>query len=160
MTFLDAADPTGAAFLANMVIDTIQLSASLKDGSLSPGEFGDAMLDKVKDRGAYTALTAGAFWLVGPVGLLVPIIVRRMVSDAALQREAINAWNGVSGAMRAEFESRIKGAALLDKIGQYYRSAEASSTSSTRATLAIADDLTEMQKLLGYEPGAKPSPAA
>jgi hypothetical protein len=91
--------------------------------------------------------------------LLVPIIVRRMVSDAALQREAINAWNGVSGAMRAELESRIKGAALLDKIGQHYRSAEASSTGSTRATLAIADDLTEIQKLLGYEPGPKPSPA-
>lgn len=159
LTFLDAADPTGAAFLANMVIDTIQLSARLKDGSLSPGEFGNAMLDKVKDRAAYTALTAGAFWLVGPVGLLVPIIVRRMVSDAALQREAINAWNGVSGAMRAELESRIKGAALLDKIGQHYRSAEASSTGSTRATLAIADDLTEIQKLLGYEPGPKPSPS-
>ena len=82
-----------------------------------------------------------------------------MVSDAALQREAINAWNGVSGAMRAEFESRIKGAALLDKIGQHYRSAEASSTGSTRATLAIADDLTELQKLLGYEPAPNPSPA-
>lgn len=160
LTFLDAADPTGAAFLANMVIDTIQLSAKLKDGSLSPGVFGEAMLDKVKDRGAYTVLTAGAFWLAGPVGLLVPIIVRRMVSDAALQREAINAWNGVSGAMWAEFESRIKGAALLDKIGQHYRSAEASSAGSTRATLAITDDLTEIQKLLGYEPGPKPFPAA
>lgn len=160
LTFLEAADPTGAAFLANMVIDAIQLSARLKDGSLSPSEFGEAMLDKVKDRGAYTVLTAGAFWLVGPVGLLVPIIVRRMVSDAALQREAINAWTDVSGAMRAELESRIKGAALLDKIGQHYRSAEASSAGSTRVTFAIADDLTEMQKLLGYEPGPKPSPAA
>ena len=85
--------------------------------------------------------------------------VRRMVSDAALQREASNAWNGVSGAMRAELESRIKGAALLDKIGQHYRSAEASSTGSTRASLALTDDLTEIQKLLGYEPGPKPSPA-
>ncbi len=160
LTFLDAANPTGAAFLANMVIDTIQLSARLKDGSLSPGEFGEAILDKVKDRGAYTVLTAGAFWLVGPVGLLVPIIVRRMVDDKELQREAINAWNGVTGAMRAEFESRIKGAALLDKIGQHYRSAEASSAGSTRTTLAIADDMTEIQKLLGYEPGSKPSPAA
>lgn len=60
LTFLDAADPTDG-FFANMVIDTIQLSARLKDGSLAPNEFGNAMLDKVKDRGAYTALTAGAF---------------------------------------------------------------------------------------------------
>jgi hypothetical protein len=160
LTFLDATDPTGAAFLANMVIDTIQLSASLKDGSLSPGEFGSAMLAKVKDRAAYTVLTAGAVWLVGPVGLLVPIIVRRMVSDTALQREAINAWNGVSAAMRAELESRIKGAALLDKIGQHYRNADASSAGSTRAVLAIADDLSDVQKLLGCEPDPKPPSAA
>lgn len=60
--------------------------------------------------------------------------------------------------MRAELESRIKGAALLDKIGQHYRSAEASSTGSTRATLAIADDLTEIQKLLGDEQAEKTSP--
>jgi len=160
LTFLDAADPTGAALLTNMVIDTIQLSSRLKDGSLAPSEFGEAMLEKVKDRAGYTALTAGAFWLIGPVGLLVPIVVRRMVSDAALQREAINAWNGVSGAMWAEFESRIKGAALLDTIGQHYRGAEASSASSARASHAIANDLTEIRKLLGYGPSSKLSFAA
>ncbi len=160
LTFLDTADPTGAALLANLVIDTIQLSARLKSGSLAPGEFGDAMLAKVKDRAAYTALTAGAFWLAGPIGLLVPIIVRRMVTDAALQREAINAWNGVSEAMRAEFESRIKGAALLDKIGQHYRGADASSDASSRRALAIGDDLTEIRKLIGYDPGPKPSAAS
>lgn len=159
LTFLDAADPTGAAFLVNMVIDAIQLSAKLKVGTLTPSEFGDAMLDKVKDRAAFTALTAGAFWLVGPVGLLVPIIVRRMVSDAALQREAINAWHGVSGAMRAEFESRITSAALLDTIVQHYRSGEASSADSTRASHAIVNDITEIRRLLGYFPGPKPFPA-
>jgi len=159
MTFLDAIDPIGAALLVNLVIDTIQITAKLKDGSLKPNEFGEAMLAKVQDRVKYTALTVGAVWLAGPVGLLVPIIVRRMVSDAALQREAMNAWISVSGAMQAEFESRIKGAALLDIIEQHYRSAGASSAGSNRASLAISDDLTEIRKLLGYYPGSNPSPA-
>lgn len=158
ITFLEAADPIGAAFLVNMVIDAIQLSGDLKGGRLKPDEFGEAMLEKVQDRAAYTALTAGAFWLTGPVGLLVPIIVRRMVSDAALQRRALNAWHGVSDAMRAEVDSRIKGAALLDTIGQHYRNADASSAGSDRACEAITDDVTEIQKLLGYDAGPKTPP--
>ena len=142
-----------------MAIDTIQLTSQLRDGSLSLSEFRHAMLLKVKDRAGYTVVTAGAFWLVGPPGLLVPIIVRRMVSDEALRSEAVKAWHDVSGARRAELESRMKGAAILDKIGQHYRSAEASSSGSTRALSAIHDDLTKIQKLLGYEPGPKSSPA-
>ena len=82
------------------------------------------------------------------------------MSDAALQRETINAWHGVGDAMRAEFESRSKCAALLDTIGQHYRSADASSTSGGRTSKAIADDITVIRKLLGYDPGPTPSPAS
>lgn len=159
MTALDALDPIGAALLVNLVIDTIRLSQSLKKGDLDADEFGTQMVAKFKDRIAFTALTAGAVWVAGPLGLLVPVIVRRSIENAALQREAVNAWHGCAEAMRAEFESRIKGAALLDTVNQHYRSADASTESSRRATKAIASDLGEVRKLLlGYTPA--PTPAA
>lgn len=158
LTFMNAADPTGAALLVNFAIDTVQLSIRLKDGTLSADEFGKAMIDKLKDRIAYTALTAGAFWLVGPIGLLTPIIVRRIVTNDDLQREALTAWYGVADTMRAEISARIKSAALLDTIGQHYRNAEASSSSSARTSKTIGDDLAEAYKLLGYDPGTKHSP--
>ena len=155
---LDALDPFGAALLTNLVIDAVRLSQNVRKGDLRPDQFGTQMVAKVKDRLGFTALTVGAVWVAGPLGLLVPIIVRRSIEDGALQREAVNAWNGVSDVMRAEFESRIKSAALLDKMGQHYRSADASTKGSQRATKAIASDLGEVQKLLGYTPG--PTPAA
>lgn len=153
LTFMDAADPTGAALVVNLVVDTMQLSIRIRDGKLSPAEFRQELGSKIKDRAAYTALTAGAFWCMGLPGLLVPIIVRRVVADSALQREAINAWSSLNGAMHAEIESRIKGATLLATIEQRYRSAEASSKSSNRSAQAISDDLTGIRKLLGYGPG-------
>jgi hypothetical protein len=142
-----------------MVIDTIQLSIQLKNGNLQSGEFGAAMLEKAKDRAGYTALTAGAVWLLGPVGLLVPIIVRRTVNNAQLESEAMHAWHGVADAMRAEFESRVKAASMLDTIGQHYRSADAASASSNRTSKSLGNDLADIQKLLGLGP-ARNSPAA
>lgn len=156
LTYVEAFDPIGAAFLVNFAIDTIQLSTKVSDGAIRPDEFGGAMLAKATDRAGYTALTAGAFWVLGPVGLLVPIIVRRTVSDAKLQNEAMHAWHDVAGAMRAEFESRVKAASLLDAVEQRYRSAEASSDSAQRTTKRIAQDLSNVRKLLGYNGGSSP----
>lgn len=156
-TTLEALDPIGAALLVNLVFDIIQLTKSVRRGELDSALLGKAIVAKVKDRISYTTLTAGAVWLVGPLGLLVPIIVRRMVSNDVLQREALQAWHGAAGALRDELNSRIKGAALLNTVGQHYRSADASSKASQQATRAIASDLSSIRGLLGYTPQPVPS---
>lgn len=153
MTAVDAIDPFGAALLANLLVDVVTLSQSVKSGAISPEQFGAAFLDQAKTRIGSTALTAGAFWLVGPLGLLAPIIVRRMVTDAQLQRQTMQAWQSTSSAFRAEFESRVRGVALVDAVGQHYRSAQASDNATAAASKAITQDITAITKLLGFRPG-------
>lgn len=152
-TVLGALDPIGAALLVNLAVDVMRLSQDLKNGSIDADQFGPAIAAKLKDRGAYIALTAGSVWIAGPLGLLVPIIVRRSVEDKALQREAMRAWHGAADAMHAELQSRVKGAALLDTVRKHYESADVSAEGSQRATKAIANDLNGIRRLLGYTPG-------
>lgn len=152
MSAVDAIDPFGAALLANLLVDAVKLSQSVRSGAIAPEQFGTEFLDQAKSRMGYTSLTAGAFWLVGPLGLLVPIIVKRMVSDAESQRQILRAWKETGGAFRAEFESRVHGVALVDEIGQHYRSAEASTKASAAASKAIAQNISQIIKLVGGRP--------
>lgn len=152
MTAVDAMDPFGAALLANLMVDAVNLSQSVKSGALAPDQFGTEFLKLAKSRIGNTALTAGAFWLAGPVGLLVPIIVKRMVSDAELQQQALQAWKETRSAFGAEFESRVRSVALVEEIGQHYRSADASIKNSAAASKAIAQDIGQIMKLVGFQP--------
>ena len=154
-TVLGALDPFGAALLVNLVVDTIQLSRSVQKGEVKSSDFGKELFSKVKDRASYTTLTAGAVWVIGPVGLLVPIIVRRVIKDQAYQLEAIKAWQGATKMMHKEFKSRVKTAALFDKINQHYRNAEASAEGLQRTTMAVTKDLDEACQLIGYDSGVK-----
>lgn len=133
MTALDALDPFGAAPLANLLVDVVKLSRSVNSGEVPAGQFGAQFMDTVKLRIGSTALTAGAFWLVGPLGLLAPIIAahgqRRAVAASDLE-----AWKNTQSAFREEFESRIRNASLLKAVGQHYRSAQASSKAAAAAT--------------------------
>lgn len=152
MTAMDAIDPFGAALLANLLVDAVKLSQSVKSGAITPEEFGDKFLQEAKSRMGYTALTAGAFWVVGPLGLLVPIIVKRMVSDTQVQRQTLRAWTETGSAFRAEFESRIRGVSLVKEIDQHYRNADASIKASAAASKAISQNIAAIAKLSGYRP--------
>ena len=154
MTAVDAIDPFGAALLANLLVDALQLSRSVKSGDIAPEQFGAEFLARAKSRMGYTAVTAGAFWVAGPLGLLVPIIVKRVVQDRELQRQTLHAWQGAGAAFRAEFESRMRSVALLHAVDQHYRSADASAKASAAATKTIAQDLAQILKLLDGRPGA------
>ena len=150
MTALDAIDPFGAALLANLLVDAVKLSQSVSNGQIDPAHYGAELLRLAKDRVAYTSLTAGAFWVAGPIGLLVPIIVKRMVRDAASQRLILQSWKETAAAFRAEFESNLRSVALVDQIGQHYRSAEASGKTSAALSKAIAQDIFEIKKLMNF----------
>ena len=154
LTFTDLFDPTGSAFAVNLAIDAIQLSQQLKHGKLSAGEFGNAMLEKLADRGTYTALTAGSLWLMGPVGLLVPIIVKRTITDLKMQSQALKAWDNAAAAMREELRSRMRSVDLLTTIDQHYRNASVNVEANHRRTKQITNDLSAVQKLLGFQGGA------
>lgn len=152
MTALNAVDPLGAALLANLLVDTVKLSQSVHKGAISPAEFRVGLMEHAKDRIPHTALTAGSFWLMGPLGLLVPIVVRRIVSDTTLQKQTVQAWHDTGQALRAEFESRIKGAALLGAVEQHFRNADAASKSSAASSRAISSDLAQISRFLGHTP--------
>ena len=152
MSALDAIDPFGAALLANLLVDVVKLGQSVRSGAVAPEQFGAVFFDQAKSRIGYTALTAGAFWVIGPLGLLVPITVKRMVSDAESQRQILRAWKETGSAFRAEFESRVRGVALVEEIGQHYRSAEASAKASAAASKAIKQNISQLAKLAGFPP--------
>ena len=154
MTAVDAIDPFGAALLANLLVDTLQLSRSVESGAITPDRVGAEFLGKAKVRMGYTAVTAGSFWLVGPLGLLVPIIVKRVVHDHELQRQTLHAWQGAGAALRAELESRLRSVELVQEIGQHYRSADASAKASEAASTGIADNIAQIAKLMGGHRGA------
>ncbi len=154
MTAVDAIDPFGAALLANLLVDALQLSQAVTKGGIKPGEFGAEFLKQAKSRMSYTAITAGAFWVAGPLGLLVPIIVKRVVHDHELQRQTLHAWQGAGAAFRAEFESRMRSVALLHAVDQHYRSADASAKASADASKAIWQDIAQILKLVDGRPGA------
>ncbi len=154
MTAVDAIDPFGAALLANLLVDALQLSRSVNSGDIAPGKFGTELLKQTKSRMGYTAITAGAFWVAGPVGLLVPIIVKRVVQDNQLQRQTLHAWQGAGAAFRAEFESRMRGVALVQAVDQHYRSADASAKASAATSKAISQNIAQIHKLVDGRPGA------
>lgn len=155
MSAVDAIDPFGAALLANLLVDAVKLSQSVRRGTIAPDQFGTEYLNQAKSRMGYTALTAGAFWLTGPLGLLVPIIVKRMVSDAALQQQALQTWKETRSALLAEIESRVRNVALVEEIGQHYRCADASIKNSSATSKAISQDLDQLIKLVGLRPSSR-----
>lgn len=158
MTTMDAIDPFGAALLANLLIDAVKLSRSVQSGAIASEHFGAKFLKQAKSRLGYTTLTAGAFWVVGPIGLLVPIIIKRVVSNEEEQRQALVAWKQTGNVFRAEFESRIRSVALVKEIDQHYRNANASAKASATASKAISGNVAKIIKLAGYRPRS-PKPA-
>lgn len=92
---LDVLDPTGAAFVVNVLADTLQLAGAMQRGELAASDFSQRLKLAILDRGLFTGLTAGAVWVVGPLGLLVPIGLRLWLNDKALQGAALKAWQAL-----------------------------------------------------------------
>lgn len=150
-TMLDALDPIGAAFTVNLLVDAVQLAQRVGEGDLKARDFGGELLERAMDRGVYTGLTVGAVWAVGPVGLLAPILIRRIVASDELQRHTLHGWSEVSANMGALIRSRLESVTLFDEVGQHHRSANAHSRATVRSASDISNDLGEAIRLLGFE---------
>jgi hypothetical protein len=125
VTGLEFLDPAGAAFAVNVLVDVIQQIKRLRDGEIVQAELGEQLAAKLKDRALYTFLTAGSVALVGAVGLLVPIVIRRMIQEDRQRSELIEQWGEIGAEMREEVVERLRSAALHQRIQSRYVMAEA-----------------------------------
>jgi len=137
LTGINLLDPLGAAFTVNLLVDVVQLAKRLRDGEISADEFGKHLGNKVKDRGLYSVLAAGAFALMGTAGLLVPIIVRRMVQDSQNRAMVIRQWEALGAEMQRELVQRLRTAALQERIHSLYQTAQARETANAEAAAAL-----------------------
>ena len=71
-----------------------------------------------------------------------------------MQAQALKAWDNAAAAMREELRSRMRSVDLLTTIDQHYRNASVNVEANHRRTKQITNDLSAVQKLLGFQGGA------
>ena len=93
---LDLLDPIGAAFVVNALADVIVLAHALQKGELSEIDFQQRLKTTLLDRGLFTGITAGSVWVLGPIGLLVPIAFRLILNNESLRAETLRYWHDLN----------------------------------------------------------------
>ncbi|MDM0117543.1 hypothetical protein QTI66_36130 [Variovorax sp. J22R133] len=145
---LESVDPAGVALVVNVFVDTMLLVKDVRNGDLPADEFGTMLWERMQDRVAFTALTAGAVWVVGPLGLLAPIIVRRIVPDAATQRQLTESWREASRTLAKEVHARAQAASTMQQTAQYSRTAEAAASANVRSMDRTVENLQAIRDAL------------
>lgn len=151
LTAINSMDPMGAVFVANVLIDTAQLTLALQRGEMDLAQYRSRMFDVVQDRAIYTGLTAASVWALGPPGILVPIIARTLLRDDRYRTAALEHWREVSAKFEQEMQNHLRTLALMDVVQSRYAQTEAAvDESGTRAV--------DVQKRLNHIAGLLEGP--
>lgn len=139
LAVVDGIDPVGAAFLVNALVDVASLAVKLNRGEIGLEGFREELGRQLLRRGLYTGLTATAFWLVGPLGLLAPIILKHSLRRRAELAEAVSAWAETSRAMQREMAARMRQVVVLEELVEKYRQAREGARAAADAAARFAD---------------------
>lgn len=145
----DVLDPLGAALVVNVLVDAMSLIQQINRGQIPASEFGSRLMNVVKDRSMYAGITAASVWAMGPVGLLVPMVIRRMAKDQQFQRQALENWRDVSEIMQDEMRERARAAATMDEVNSHYRRAEANADANQARSEELEERFKRIAGLLG-----------
>jgi len=87
-------DPTGAVLIVTLSYEIGKLALDLKNGAIDIAEFKRLSSRTIADKGSSILLTSGAVALLGPAGLITPIIVGQLVANAKLRDQVSAALEG------------------------------------------------------------------
>lgn len=90
----DEFDPTGAVLIVTLSIEIGKHALALKNGAIDIDEFKRLSSRTIVDKGGSILLTSGAVALLGPVGLITPIIVGQLVANAKIRGQVSSALEG------------------------------------------------------------------
>ena len=133
-----AFDPTGAVLVVTLSIDIGRHALALKNGEIDLEEFKKRSQKSVVEKGGTILLTSGAMILVGPAGLIVPIIVSAMITNAKLRNQIAFAMESVFSDAE-EMIARQIGA--INKLNQTAEFAHEAQTSTEQASASAKENI-------------------
>lgn len=133
-----AFDPTGAVLVVTLSIDIGRHALALKNGEIDLKEFKKRSQKSVVEKGGTILLTSGAMILVGPAGLIVPIIVSTMIANAKLREQIVSAMESVFSNAE-ELIARQIGA--INKLNQTAEFARETQTSTEQASASAKENI-------------------
>lgn len=91
----DEIDPTGAVLIVTLTFEIGKHALALNSGEIDIVEFKRLASRTIFDKGGSILLTSGAVALLGPAGLITPIIVGKLVANARVRGQVSSALNSV-----------------------------------------------------------------
>jgi len=133
-----AFDPTGAVLVVTLSIDIGRHALALRNGEIDLEEFKKRSQKSVVEKGGTILLTSGAMILVGPAGLIVPIIVSTLIANAKLRKQIASAMESVF--LDAE-EMIARQIGAINKLNQIAEFAHEAKTSTEQASASAKENI-------------------
>lgn len=134
-----AFDPTGAVLVVTLSIDIGQHALALKNGEIDLKEFKKRSQKSVVEKGGTILLTSGAMTLVGPAGLIVPIIVATLITNAKLRGQIASSMESIFSNAEELIARQI---GVISKLNQAAEFADDAQTSAQQASASAKEDIT------------------
>ena len=87
----DAFDPTGAVLVVTLAVDIAKYAFALNKGEINSDEFAKLAKETIVNKGSSILLTSAAIGLVGPAGLITPLIVASLIKNAKIREQVSSA---------------------------------------------------------------------
>ena len=156
----DAFDPTGAVLVVTLAVDIAKHAFSLNSGEIGSDEFTKRVKETIVNKGSSILLTSAAISLVGPAGLITPLIVASLIKNAKIRQQVSSAldaaFSDAEELVRKQIEIIMaaeqahKNAKETNSFGQQASdSADAGINATKRSIKALEDKLAkqiEMKK--------------
>lgn len=143
-------EPVGAALIVNIAMDLYELQ---RNPQLAEGDIGAHVMKLIVERVSMTAATAGAVWVCGPLGLIVPFMLRHCTDDPALQKRALESWKNVSDSLEEEIRQRAEAARKMRTTRSHNERTERSGVRTASQLRRVNNNLREIRGLLAPPAG-------
>lgn len=144
-----AFNPTGAVLVVTLSIDIGRHVLAFKNGEIDLEEFKKRSQRSVVEKGGTILLTSGAMTLVGPAGLIVPIIVSAMITNSKLRDQISSAMGSVFADAEELVRRQIDAINKLNQTAEYAHEAQVSTekaSASAQENIKTAKDTIDALK--------------
>lgn len=127
----DAFDPTGAVLVVTLAVDIAKHAFALNKGEIGSDEFTKRAKETIVNKGSSILLTSAAIGLVGPAGLITPLIVASLIKNAKVREQVSSSLDAAFADAEELIRKQIE---ILKTSQQAYEYAQETNSSGQQAS--------------------------
>lgn len=127
----DAFDPTGAVLVVTLAVDIAKHAFALDKGEIGSDEFTKRAKETIVNKGSSILLTSAAIGLVGPAGLITPLIVASLIKNAKVREQVSSSLDAAFADAEELIRKQIE---ILKTSQQTYEYAQETNSSGQQAS--------------------------